>query len=693
MPWYVAAMTSVVAERRAAAADASTSASYRAGLDGLRAIAVLLVLLFHLDRLSGGNLGVDLFFAISGWLITWRLLAERDRTGGIALGHFWAARVRRLMPAALTIIAAVLVCWRVVGIDVPSLRRDALFATFWASNWGTISGGGDYWARFGEPSPLTHFWSLAIEEQFYLVWPLLVVGVLTVLKRRPRAVIAGLAASLAVVSIVLLVALYDPANPTAAYMNTFTRAHSLLIGATAGALTALRPSGDGPGGLRGGTSARRVAPLAALVVVVMVAASSKDSEWLFRWGFPVFAVAATVVVVAVADGLWAPALTWRPLRWLGDRSYGIYLWHWPVILLLSGDRFPTDGVLRDLVRVACSLLLADLSYRFVEQPIRSRRRLTGWRGPAATVAALGVVTTLALTLPVSAAPTGEGSVVTLPPAAPVAEVTTTATASTEAAAPASTISTISTISTESTAAQRPTTTVSATTTTEPPPRPPRVLVAGDSTAVHLAEVLLPYSAAHPDEVLAGSAAFPGCGLSAFDDGRLHQMTDRDGTESWVDLSGCVASWDSIPRRVASDERFEIVLMSIGPWDATDIRLADGRVVNVLDEIGRNMVSRRYAAFVAQVEAAGAEVVWITPPDVSFFWGTVEASFSDPARWAVLRSIIDDLPVEQIDLPGWLEANGLDGPEGRPDGVHLAPEVDQRVVSELVVPQLIELRAR
>lgn len=692
-------MTSVVVERREPTHDAGASTGYRAGLDGLRAVAVALVVLFHLGLLDGGNLGVDLFFAISGWLITWRLLAERERTGTIALGHFWAARARRLMPAALTVIAAVLVCWRLAGIDVPSLRRDALFATYWASNWGTITGGGDYWARFGEPSPFTHYWSLAIEEQFYLVWPLLVVGLLAVLKRRPRAIVAGLAGSLAAASVVLLLALYDPANPTAAYMNTFTRAHSLLIGAAAGALTALRSGPDTPGGLVGGRVARRTAPVAALVVVGMVAVSSKESTWLFRWGFPVFALAATIVVVAVADGLWERVLAWQPLRWVGDRSYGIYLWHWPVILLLGGDRFPNDGLVRDTARVLVSVLLADLSYRFVEQPIRRRRRFTGWRAPAGMAAALVGVTVLAVALPTSAAPSGEGTVITLPPAPSPAPVATTPAPSTPAPTSAPTTAPAETSDPESGIAPRPTATTSAPpatsapTTAPPAPVPQRVLVAGDSTAVHLAEALIPYGATHSDEVLAGSAAFPGCGLSAFDDGRLHQMVDKDGTTSWVDLSGCVESWDSVRRRVASDERFDVVLMSVGPWDATDIRLADGRVVSVLDDVGRGIVSRRYAAFVALVEAAGARVVWVTPPDVSFFWGAVDSPFSDPSRWAALRAIIDDLPVEQIDLPGWLAANDLDGPDARPDGVHLTPEAEQRVVAELVVPELRAIRGR
>ena len=171
------------------------------------------------------------------------------------------------------------------------------------------------------------------------------------------------------------------------------------------------------------------------------------------------------------------------------------------------------------------------------------------------------------------------------------------------------------------------------------------------------------------------------------------MTERDGADSWIDLSGCVKSWESVARRVASQERFEVVLMRIGPRDATDIRLADGRVISVADDVGRGIVSRRYAAFVAQVEAAGARVVWITPPDVSLCWGELDNPFSDPTRWKELRAIIDALPVEQIDLPGRMQAYRLDGPEVRPDGVHFTPEVDRRSVEELIVPQLLALTSR
>ncbi len=597
------------------------------------------------------------------------------------------------MPASLTVIGIVVVLWPLLDIQVPSLRRDALFATFWSSNWGTISGGGDYWARFGEVSPLTHFWSLAIEEQFYLVWPLLLVGTVAVARRSrlgARAAVSIVALVLAAASVLYLSALFDPADRTVAYMNTFARAHALLIGAAAGAFTV-----DRGGSLRGGGIARRLAPAAAVLALTLVAFSSERSDWLFRWGFPMFAVAAVIVVVAVADGAWSRVLASRPMRWVGDRSYGIYLWHWPVIVLLDAQRTSIDGIALAVARVAVSVALADLSYRFVEQPIRARRRLAGRRGGVAAGLALAAIVAVTLVL-VPAPRSSEALIVTLAPAASVqapAPSTTAgateelATVTTDAPPPNDTGATAALGAPAPSASTTPPATVA--TTTPAAPRPVRVLVAGDSTAVHLAEALLPYSAEHPDVVLAGSGAFPGCGLSAFDDGRLHILTDSDGTQSTIDLSACVTQWGSIARRVAS-EGYEVVLVSVGPWDSTDIVMADGRVVSVGDPDGATMSSRAYRAFVGQVETAGARVVWITPPDIDFEWDRVASPMDDPSRWQTMRAILDGLPIEQIDLPAWLTATGNDGPVGRPDGIHLSPEAAADFVREAVVPQLVAI---
>ena len=652
---------------------------YRPGLDGIRALAVTAVLLFHLDRLPGGNLGVDAFFVVSGWLITWKLLSDVDRSGTVDSRRFWAGRLRRLMPASMAVLLVIAVVWPLAGIDVPSLRRDIAWAAVGLSNWGTISGGADYWARFGEPSPVTHFWSLAIEQQFYLVWPLVLLAIIASM-RSVRHGVALVSIAGAAASIVLMNVMFDPIDPTATYMNTFARAHTLMIGAAAGALTTVLADG----GLRFGRTARRMAPIGAAVALAIMFASSERSTWLFRWGFPLFAVAMVVVVVAVADGVAETTLGSRPMKWLGDRSYGLYLWHWPVFLLLSASRvgIAESGLpmaLFDVVRVAIAVALADASYRWLETPIRRRRRLIGWQAPVAAASSLALLALLLVMVVPGPASTSATSVVTLPPPADTADTAGTVPASpTIPSAPAADVDVSDPNSAPST-----------------PPAgdaagagPVRVLVTGDSMGVQLSEALLGYAADRPDELVAGSAAFGGCGLSAATDGRLHEFTNASGDRELLDISGCVGQWSSIPTRVR-DEAIDVVLVDIGPWDALDMHLADGRVVSVADEAGRRLVADAYRRFAADVEAAGATVVWVTPADTHLGWGEFDDPVNDPARWDAIRQIITELGVTQVDFPGWLVAEGLDGPDGRPDGVHLAPGLSERFVAELVAPILAE----
>ena len=660
---------------------------YRPGLDGIRALAVAAVLAFHLDRLPGGNLGVDAFFVVSGWLITWKLLSDIERDGRVDARKFWASRLRRLMPASMAVLVALAVVWPLGGIDVPSLRRDIAWAAVGLSNWGTITGGGDYWARFGEPSPVTHFWSLAIEQQFYFVWPivLLVVVAMTVHVRLLVAVVSSVGA---VASVVLMNVLFDPSDPTATYMNTFTRAHTLLIGAAAGALTVVLADGR----LRFGTAARRLAPIAGAVAIAIILVSSERSTWLFGWGFPVFALAMVVVVVATADGFAEPVMASAPMRWLADRSYGLYLWHWPVFLLLSASSLGIDEawapmLALDAARVALALVLADLSYRYLETPIRLRRRLPRWHATVAAGLSVALLAVLLVTVVPRPASTSAESVITLPP--PSVTPPPNSTASSEPA-----LEPLEPLETgQSGESGKSPSGVSNVTTTVPsvvPSGPVRVLVTGDSLAVHLSEALLEHAASRPDEIVAGSAAFGGCGLSAATDGRLHEFTDVSGERELLDITGCVGQWASVPQRVR-DEAIDVVLVDIGPWDALDMHLADGRVVSVADEVGRELVAAAYEEFAALVDDAGATIVWVTPADSQLGWGEFDDPVNDPGRWDAVRAIIDGLGVVQIDLPGWLAANGLEGPDGRPDGVHLGPGLNERFVAEHVAPALDDLR--
>jgi peptidoglycan/LPS O-acetylase OafA/YrhL len=342
--------------------EAGTSARARPerfpGLDGLRALAVAAVVLFHLGRLPGGNLGVDAFFVLSGWLITTRLLAAADRAdGAVDLRGFWAARVRRLAPASLAVICTVSMVWSWAGIAVPSLRRDLFWALASASNWGTITAGGDYWARFGEPSPLAHYWSLAVEEQFYLVWPMVIaIGLnLGLVSRRTAFRI--------LVAVIVLVAVlrfaYWP-DENRILFGTDTRGDAIL----AGCALALMP--------RLQIAATRVAIAAALVLVVY--ATGADLPFLgrpafFLLGLPLVAIASPVIVA------WALAeprmLRWAPLVHVGRISYGLYLWHLPLVLGLEG--VGVHGLLLPAIAIPISLAVAELSYRFIEQPFLRRR--------------------------------------------------------------------------------------------------------------------------------------------------------------------------------------------------------------------------------------------------------------------------------------------------------------------------------
>jgi len=663
----------------AAAAERPTAGrdAHRPALDGLRAIAVALVLAFHLGHLAGGILGVDAFFVLSGWLITWKLLADVSRDGTVHLRRFWAARVRRLLPASIAVLAVVAVVWPLAGIAVPSLRHDELWSLAWAANWGTITAGGDYWARFGNPSPLGHFWSLAIEEQFYLVWPVVLV-VATRWARRPRLATGVLAALGSVASIAVMVAIFDPTAPTNTYMNTGARAHSLLIGAVAAAVTAPRPNGA----LAGGRVARWLSPLAASGALLMILRAEQGAGWLFHWGFPVFAGLMAVVVVAAADGLGARVLGSRPFRWLGDRSYALYLWHWPVFLFLTAPRVHLHGLALDAVRVAVACLLADLSLRYLEQPIRRRALLPGRRFGLAISLAMPAVALLAVLAVPGPTNSAGPSVVTLPPIATDAPTTPP---------PATAPSTSAATGGPTTSGTAAPTTAAPTTTL--PPGPVRVLVVGDSTAAELSTALIPWATAHPDQLLVGSAAFPGCGLSAAGDGRLHELINAQGRPELLSLVGCLTQWQSVPVRVASAERIDIVLVQIGMWDSVDIHLPGGQVVSVADAAGQALVAEAYRQFAGAIEAAGATVVWVTPPDADQQWETLDAPVDDPTRWVALRQIIDDLGVQQIDLPAWLAANDLTGPDGRPDGVHLSTDANERFVNEVVAPMLAALPRR
>jgi peptidoglycan/LPS O-acetylase OafA/YrhL len=357
------------------------------GLDGLRAIAVTAVVVFHLDPrwLPGGFLGVDVFFVVSGFLITTLLVREHAATGTVDLGAFWSRRARRLLPAlAVAVPVAVLLARLTEGDLLVGIGRQVVGAATFTSNWLEIAAGSDYFAA-GTPVLLANLWSLAVEEQFYLLWPL---AVLVLLRRvrRPRGRMA-LALAVAVTSTVLMAVLLDPEHPTRVYYGTDTHVMGLMIGAA----LAFAWTGPGRAGTRSAAWARHrrtVLAGSAAVLALLFVTVDETSPITFRGGILLASLATAGLLLALVDrpGRTRALLELPAVRWVGSRSYGIYVWHWPVVLVVGQDMPVQPGSTTYLLtRAWClvvTLVLADLSYRFVETPVR---RL-GFSGAGAEVA-------------------------------------------------------------------------------------------------------------------------------------------------------------------------------------------------------------------------------------------------------------------------------------------------------------------
>jgi len=349
-----------------------------AGLDGLRAIAVTLVVLFHLGAgvLPGGYIGVDIFFPISGFLITTLLVRERLATGGVDVLQFWQRRARRLLPALAVVLLVCTAAAFVIGGDVlVELGRQVLGASTFSYNWLAISEGASY-LDATTPELFRNLWSLAVEEQFYLVWPLIVI-VLWVVPSRWFRLLFVLA--VAVASAVAMGALFAGGDTTRVYYGTDTHSFGLALGAAL-AIARLEWPGFAVAHSRGDRALGGLLGLLAIGGLVALAITMPaEGPEAYRGGLPLVA-ALSVVAIALATvpgGLLGRALDLQPLKWIGQRSYGIYLWHWPVFVLVVAavpvaEPAPETLWIVGGVALAITLVASTLSYAFVEAPIRSR---------------------------------------------------------------------------------------------------------------------------------------------------------------------------------------------------------------------------------------------------------------------------------------------------------------------------------
>ena len=642
--------------------------SYTPALDGIRAFAVGGVLLYHagVDWMSGGFLGVDAFFVLSGFLITSLLLGEWAKTGGIALRSFWARRARRLLPALFLVLGGVAVYARVYArpSELSSLRLDAFASLGYVANWRFVFSGQGYFDQFAAPSPLRHMWSLAIEEQFYLVWPVLLLGLLHLFRDRARQ-LALAVVTLAGLSLVVMLWLYEPGHdPSRVYYGTDTRAQSLLIGA----FVAVAAGGIPVLGRRVRYWVHGAALVAVCVLGWMWCTANEGSTWLYQGGLTVAAVAIAIVIVSVTQRRSGPlgaVLSLSPLVWVGTISYGLYLWHWPIYLAMTPARTGLDGAGLVLARIGVSVVFATASYYLVERPVRFGilRRVGGRArtlGPA-----LGVIVVVMVVAIVATTAGGR----------PTSAVVAAAAVSKTAAMPAPQV-------------PPPSAAAAGATPTAVEPPPTKVMVVGDSVGLTLAAKL----GASPEEHLAvWNRAALGCGIARSDAARVGGEVENVSTV----CNGIPDRWPAM----LDEFRPDVVMILAGAWEALDHKV-DGHWLRVGSPEYHDWVLTQFRSATTILGSRGAQVVILTTP---YFDPTVTHDPSrewpefDPARVDVLNGIDRELArssagsVKLIDLNRYVSPAGkftdtLDGVKIRDDGVHFTVE-GSAYIAKWLAPRL------
>ncbi len=642
--------------------DAPSGFGYRPGLDGLRAVALLAVMTFHngYRDARGGYLGVSAFFTLSGFLITTLALDEHRRTGGLSWGRFWERRARRLLPAALVTLVAVLVLQARWGIGAgPGFRRDLVAAVAYVTNWRLAASGQGYAGMFAAPSPLTHLWSLAIEEQFYLLFPLAFAGLMVAVGARRRRATAVVALA-AVASFALAwwsAGRYG--NDGLTYYGTHTRAGELLVGvALAFVLSSAR--GRRPLAAPAGRWLLTAAGLAALAGLAWLWHETAIGDpRLFRGVTALNAGLTALVIVAVLAGPLDRLLGVAPLRGVGKISYAAYLFHWPLFLLIAAPRVHRPRHELFAVRVTVTLALATASYFLIEAPFRFRLRMP--RLGLAAVLATGATLVVALAVVV---PAGQ------PAFADLGRVQVAA--ATGGFRPARDVTMVGAVRP---AGGRPVATV---------------FLAGDSVAYSMMPGFLWWNDHEPGrQIQIDSHIAFGCPLGG-------QDLVQDVTEHWV-MDDCRAWRPDLPGALATSKP-DAIVMVMGLEDLNGHKVG-GQWRTFGDRGYERWLRHRIAELATMLTRPGVPVLWLTfphvrshdPADPTRPWQ--DLPINDPAKVDRLNALIRQVAAHHpgitvVDLAGWLQT--WPGQSFRPDdrdGVHFSFAAADRVDTWLI-PQVL-----
>ena len=654
---------------------------YQPAIDGVRALAVTAVLLFHggISWMTGGYLGVSVFFTLSGFLITSLLLVEHERRGAVNARAFYARRARRLLPASLTCLLAVCVmAWVGWFRGVSNIRRDVLGALFQVFNWVKLGSGESYadltTMSSGFRRPLDHYWSLAIEEQFYWIWPVAFLGIMALARRRgwkPLVIVAWLTALFAVAAPVIA----RVWGADAAYWATPARIAEIL----AGSLLACWVTGR--------TLSPRLAwcaPVALMLLVVACVVFPAGHGPAYQGALPLVAACSALLVLGLqVEGPVRRLLSMRPFVGLGKISYGVYLYHWPVFVLIDRHGWHVAVGWLLLLKCAITLGVSLLSYFLVELPVRRAEWLVPRRTLVAAIAGTAVILGAVLLVPVTSTYYGVDS-------AAAAQ----AGFGTDSVAPFSPLTTSITTTTlhpsTSTASTSTAGTAGTTTTTVVmvPPRPVRILVMGDSTAEATGNGLVQWAVAHPKMAKVKIFAGFGCGLSS--GGYLVLGKNEHNVDFY-----CLRYIHDITRTAAT-EKPDVVMLITTTWDVENRRLVrGGPVLTTADPALKASISRSFAALTDSLLATGvSRVVWIKePPPVVSLLGPGDPQ-GQATRHQVLYDIMDGIAssrpaVRTVDLAGWVKSQRLDADrKARPDASHWTPAVSLRIATDYLGPALV-----